>query len=173
VDGWRLNQGSHHRFVFSENGRRHEVTLEFRADGYGLRTGEATHALSGERLGEGTLRLQLEGRTFTARTVRVGREWHVFAGGAGYALVLEEDLPLLEDERAPGGLAAPMPGKVIAVHVKAGEKVARGAPLLILEAMKMEHTIHAPAAGLVKAIHFAPGEQVPEGAELITLEADK
>jgi 3-methylcrotonyl-CoA carboxylase alpha subunit len=170
VDGWRLNQGSHHRFVFAENGRRHAVTLEFVGDGYGLRIGEATHALAGERKTDGALRLRLEGRVFDARAVRVGREWHVFADGAACALALEDDLPLPEDESAPGSLAAPMPGKVIAVLVKAGDKVAKAAPLLILEAMKMEHTIHAPADGTVKAIHFAPGEQVPEGAELITLE---
>jgi 3-methylcrotonyl-CoA carboxylase alpha subunit len=63
-----------------------------------------------------------------------------------------------------------MPGKVIALLVETGARVAKGAPLLILEAMKMEHTISAPADGVVKAIHFAAGEQVPEGAELLTLE---
>jgi 3-methylcrotonyl-CoA carboxylase alpha subunit len=48
--------------------------------------------------------------------------------------------------------------------------VSKGQPLLILEAMKMEHTIAAPADGVVKEIHYAAGEQVLEGAELITLE---
>ena len=66
-----------------------------------------------------------------------------------------------------------MPGKVIAVMVKPGDKVSKGAPLLILEAMKMEHTIAAPADGVVQEIHFAAGEQVPEGAELLKLEEEK
>jgi 3-methylcrotonyl-CoA carboxylase alpha subunit len=74
-----------------------------------------------------------------------------------------------EDTRA-GSLAAPMPGKVIKVMAEAGAKVTKGQALLILEAMKMEHTITAPADGVVKEIHYGAGEQVLEGAELITLE---
>jgi 3-methylcrotonyl-CoA carboxylase alpha subunit len=91
----------------------------------------------------------------------VARDWHVFTGGAHVALTLEEDLHADDDEGAPGSLAAPMPGKVIAVMVQAGQQVAKGTPLLILEAMKMEHTIAAPADGVVKEIHYAAGEQVP------------
>ena len=62
-----------------------------------------------------------------------------------------------------------MPGKVIKVMTERGAKVTRGQALLILEAMKMEHTITAPADGVVKEIHYSAGEQVLEGAELITL----
>ena len=75
------------------------------------------------------------------------------------------------DTEAHGGnLAAPMPGKVIAVLVEVGATVERGMPLVILEAMKMEHTIIAPAAGTVKEILYQVGEQVPEGAALIAFE---
>jgi 3-methylcrotonyl-CoA carboxylase alpha subunit len=170
VDGWRLNQGSHHRFVFAEAGRRHEVTLEFRPGGYELEIDGHGHALAGERAAQGAMRLQLDGHVFDARAVRVGRDWHLYGLGARAVLTLAEDLPSDDDESAPGSLAAPMPGKVIELRVKPGERVQKGAPLLILEAMKMEHTISAPADGVVKAIHFAAGEQVPEGAELLTLE---
>jgi 3-methylcrotonyl-CoA carboxylase alpha subunit len=69
-----------------------------------------------------------------------------------------------------GTLAAPMPGKVLQVLVQPGAAVTKGAPLVILEAMKMEHTITAPADGKVKTVHYAAGEQVLEGAELVTLE---
>jgi 3-methylcrotonyl-CoA carboxylase alpha subunit len=65
-----------------------------------------------------------------------------------------------------------MSGAIVAVLVKAGDTVARGAPLLILEAMKMEHTIVAPTAGTVSAIHYRQGDQVPEGADLIDVEAE-
>jgi 3-methylcrotonyl-CoA carboxylase alpha subunit len=170
VDGWRLNQGSHHRFVFAEHGRRHEVTLQFRPGGFGLTIDGGEYTLAGERTAPGTLRLRLDGHVFEARAVHAGQDWQVSADGARAVLRLEEDLPAAADESAPGGLVAPMPGKVIALLVKPGTKVDKGAPLLILEAMKMEHTISAPADGVVKAIHFAAGEQVPEGAELLTLE---
>ena len=63
-----------------------------------------------------------------------------------------------------------MSGRIVKVLTQAGAKVAKGDALLILEAMKMEHTIAAPKDGVVKEIHFAAGEQVPEGAELVALE---
>jgi 3-methylcrotonyl-CoA carboxylase alpha subunit len=63
-----------------------------------------------------------------------------------------------------------MPGRIVQVMSRPGETVKKGQPLLILEAMKMEHTITAPADGVVKEIHFAAGEQVVEGAELVTLQ---
>jgi 3-methylcrotonyl-CoA carboxylase alpha subunit len=64
-----------------------------------------------------------------------------------------------------------MPGKVIAVLVQAGATVERGAPLVIMEAMKMEHTITAPAAGTVQEVLYRVGEQVAEGADLIRFDA--
>jgi 3-methylcrotonyl-CoA carboxylase alpha subunit len=68
-----------------------------------------------------------------------------------------------------GSLTAPMPGKIIAIEVKAGEKVKRGQALLVMEAMKMEHTINAGLDGVVENIFFGVGEQVSEGAVLISL----
>ncbi len=65
-----------------------------------------------------------------------------------------------------------MPGKVVKVHVAAGEAVVRGAPLIVLEAMKMEHSIAAPADGKVAKVHYAPGDLVEEGAELIAFETE-
>jgi 3-methylcrotonyl-CoA carboxylase alpha subunit len=69
-----------------------------------------------------------------------------------------------------GGFRAPMPGRVVAVHTKAGAAVKRGEVLLVLEAMKMEHAITAPADGVVSRVHFAAGDLVDEGVELLTLE---
>ena len=63
-----------------------------------------------------------------------------------------------------------MPGKVIALLVEPGTKVEKGAPLIVLEAMKMEHTLTAPGAGTVKAFRYAVGEQVADGAELLDFE---
>ena len=73
-------------------------------------------------------------------------------------------------DEVQGNLKAPMPGKVIAWMAEPGATVEKGAPLLVLEAMKMEHTIHAPRKGVVKAFRFAPGDQVSDGADLVELE---
>ena len=68
-----------------------------------------------------------------------------------------------------GRLTAPMPGKVVSFAVKAGDKVTKGQPLAVMEAMKMEHTVAAPADGEVVELLFAPGDQVTEGDELLSL----
>ena len=74
------------------------------------------------------------------------------------------------DSGSEGGrLTAPMPGKVVAFLVAAGEQVSQGQPLAVMEAMKMEHTIAAPAAGTVAELLYAVGDQVGEGAELLKL----
>jgi len=59
---------------------------------------------------------------------------------------------------------------VIALVAPVGTLVEKGAPLLVLEAMKMEHTISAPSAGTVKVFHFAAGDQVTDGVDLVDFE---
>ncbi len=77
------------------------------------------------------------------------------------------------DDAAGGGhLTAPMPGVVVSVAVVEGQMVKRGVALMILEAMKMEHTIVSPADGRVAAIHFAVGDRVGEGQELTAIEEE-
>ena len=71
---------------------------------------------------------------------------------------------------AEAPVRSPLPGKIIDLRVKAGDTVSKGQPLLVLEAMKMEHTLAAPADGKVKSVRYAVGEQVPEGAELVEFE---
>jgi 3-methylcrotonyl-CoA carboxylase alpha subunit len=74
-------------------------------------------------------------------------------------------------DAATGRLTAPMPGKVIAISTTAGARVERGATLLVMEAMKMEHTIVAPVDGVVADVLFGVGDQVDEGAELVRFES--
>ena len=84
--------------------------------------------------------------------------------------VLATLAPDAEHEEEGTGLLSPMPGKVIALLAKPGAAVEKGAPLLVLEAMKMEHTISAPHAGTVKSFRFAAGDQVEEGVALVEFE---
>ena len=170
VDGWRLNEDSHHDFVFVEGENTHAARLQFLGSGLRLSVNGKDHDLTGERLPGGRLLVRLDGDSFKARAVRHGRDWHVFCDGDYRRLALQEELAGAGEDARTGSLAAPMPGKVIKVMTTEGSKVSKGDALLILEAMKMEHTITAPADGVVKEIHFAAGEQVLEGAELITLE---
>ncbi|HEU4644784.1 MAG TPA: biotin carboxylase N-terminal domain-containing protein [Burkholderiales bacterium] len=70
-------------------------------------------------------------------------------------------------------LAAPLNGRVVAVHAKPGDAVASGTPLVVLEAMKMEHTLSAPAALRVTAVHVTKGAQVAPGKLLLEFELEK
>src|SRR3546814_15726047 len=63
-----------------------------------------------------------------------------------------------------------MPGRIVQLLVAAGATVSRGQPLLVLEAMKMEHTVKAPADGLVRGLRYAAGDLVADGAELCAYE---
>src|SRR5205814_3800086 len=68
-------------------------------------------------------------------------------------------------------LASPMPGQVVSVMAKPGKTVVKGEPLVIVEAMKMEHTIAAPRDGRVRAVNVAVGDRVTAGVELVAMEA--
>jgi 3-methylcrotonyl-CoA carboxylase alpha subunit len=103
--------------------------------------------------------------------IAAGEKRHVFLDGRDYALAAIDPLYQPgEGGGADGGLTAPMPGRIIAQLVAPGSEVEKGAPLLILEAMKMEHAITAPIAGTVKSFRYAVGDQVAEGSELVELE---
>jgi biotin carboxyl carrier protein len=68
-----------------------------------------------------------------------------------------------------GSLLTPLPGTIVAIHVAAGQRVARGAPLGTVEAMKMEHTLTAPYDGIVSRLAFGLTERVAAGAVLVEL----
>jgi 3-methylcrotonyl-CoA carboxylase alpha subunit len=170
VDGWRLNLGSHHDLVFAEGERHHCVAVHFNAAGLGFSVGEREYSLAGA-VEDGVLRVMLGDASFRVRVVRDGIDWHLFRDGIHHVLTLKSVQTSPAPDAIIGTLAAPMPGKVLQVLVQAGAEVAKGAPLVILEAMKMEHTIAAPYDGRVAAIHYKAGEQVDEGAELLRLEA--
>ena len=120
------------------------------------------------------MRVELDGTRMDATVVVAGEKRHVFLNGRAWQLANVDPLYHGADASgAEGGLLAPMPGKVIALVAKAGATVAKGAPLLILEAMKMEHTITAPGDGTVKAFRFEVGDQVGDGDALVEFEASQ
>ncbi|CAN0027716.1 unnamed protein product [Phaeothamnion confervicola] len=171
-DGWRLNGDSHDTLVFADGTAQVSVTAHFRKSGYVLDLPGRTLAVTGELGADGRLSADLAGRRLRARLVRRGSEWTVFQGAEARTLVLVDRLAAADAAAgADAKLVAPMPGKIVAVHVKAGDSVVRGQKLVVLEAMKMEHTILAPADGVVERVRFQPGEQTSEGEELVVFAA--
>ncbi|MFM0482392.1 acetyl/propionyl/methylcrotonyl-CoA carboxylase subunit alpha [Paraburkholderia strydomiana] len=107
----------------------------------------------------------------TGRVFIDGDTFHVFCLGHALAFEWQNLLAHAADaEHGEGRLTAPMPGKVIAVLVEPGAVVEKGTPLIVMEAMKMEHTIGAPAAGTVSEVLYAVGDQVADGAQLLVLD---
>jgi 3-methylcrotonyl-CoA carboxylase alpha subunit len=111
--------------------------------------------------------LEINGRKQKAVATKVGDVWWVHVNGHTMQFeVIEPGASSADDE---GGLSAPMPGKILEVHVSVGQSVKSGDVLMVMEAMKMEHKIVAGSDGVVEGIHFAEGDQVPQGAELLSL----
>jgi 3-methylcrotonyl-CoA carboxylase alpha subunit len=173
ADGWRLNDDAYHVFRLRDGDDEIAVTAHFRRSGFVLDLPGGSVPAHAELLPDGRLRADLGGVRVSASVVRSGDDLAVFADGGSRRLTLHNPMRAASSADALGGrLTAPMPGRIVAVKAEEGAKVRRGAPLVVLEAMKMEHTIAAPADGVVEAIHFAAGEQVEEGAELVTFKAD-
>ena len=83
------------------------------------------------------------------------------------------DFDALSSEGGSGAVTSPMPGKLIQLFVKAGVEVAKGDPLVVIEAMKMEHTLTAFRDGVVEEIFFEVGDQVDEGTTLVRLKDEE
>ena len=111
-------------------------------------------------------RLWVDGQL--AHVVKVKDDWWIHINGRIHVVHGHE--PGSADSAAgEGGLTAPMPGTILEVHAKAGQRVREGQTLLVMEAMKMEHRIQAPKAGEVLSVNFAEGERVDMGATLVEL----
>jgi 3-methylcrotonyl-CoA carboxylase alpha subunit len=173
LDGWRLNGSALRRLGLRHGETMREVDVAARPDGtWQLVLDGTTTLASAAPRRDGSMAATLGGHRIVATVVPHGERRHVFVAGHSHALTLVDLLGIggAEHDEEGTGLLAPMPGKVIALLAKAGSAVEKGAPLLVLEAMKMEHTISAPRAGTVKAFRYAAGDQVSEGAELVDFE---
>ncbi len=168
-DGWRLNQDNHHTFAFIDRGQRVAVTAHYRESGYLLELPGGETLVSGEHTGDNRMVADLNGVRIDATVVREPHALTVFAFGSSHRLDREQHT-ITEDEEPGGLLVSPLPGSVAQVLVETGQKVDKGQPLMIVEAMKMEHTISAPHGGRVARIYFALGDQVAEGAQLLAIE---
>jgi len=174
TDGWRLNSQSERTLLFRHGETERAVVVGYGDDGYQLTLDGITVPARGELGRNGTLRVELAGLRLDTTVIVAGEKRHVFLSGRSYQLARVDPLYSgSEGQGAEGGLVAPMPGKVIAWLAQPNTDVEKGAPLLILEAMKMEHTITAPTAGKLRGFRFAVGEQVTEGAELVDFDKVK
>ncbi len=138
--------------------------------------------------GRQRLEVKLEGRTFTYEVHRQGDEVVLSSEGFTHRARVEGHRLLMDGRpvdvavkglggssvavaAGEGAVLPPMPGRVISVLVKPGDRVSRGTPLLVLEAMKMQNEIPAPTDGIVREVRVLPGQGVGAGDVLVVLEA--
>ena len=119
----------------------------------------------------GRVHALIGGHGVTAGVVHASDTVTVMREGESWTFALPDPLDVTgDDAAASGGVTAPMTGRITQVWVKAGDSVSRGAPLIALEAMKMEHTLSAPGDLKVSDVLAAVGDQVEGGAALVVFE---
>jgi len=148
-------------------------------DGIAVTVGDRTFAVDLVRVGEGpTFSLLLAGRSVLFSARRESRKWTVTLGDVTDEVEVETDRArrIRKLSRAAGGGAGPkqvasdMAGIVVRVLVEPGQTVEPGAPVLILEAMKMQNEIRASGAGKVVTVHVEAGSTVQTGDRLVSFE---
>jgi len=171
ADGWRLNLAPAPRdFLFRCGDEDHAVAAAADGGRWRLAIGGAVYEASGERPPDGAFAIVLDGVRGAVRILEHGGTLAVFMSGESWVLDAIDPLaPPAGADPTAGRLTAPMPGRVVQLLVAAGDPVRQGQAMMVVEAMKMEHTIAAPRDGTVAAVHFAAGDLVEEGAELIAL----
>ncbi|PID60350.1 MAG: 3-methylcrotonyl-CoA carboxylase [Gammaproteobacteria bacterium] len=178
--GWRHWTDASHYVTLRDGDEHAELCIASLVDGQYA----ATSAGDGQSITLGVMpvrgtryRVTMAGRVFDADIV-VGKAGSVrlvsvFVDGHGHHYELPDVLTDDENDHAGGdAVIAPMPGSVTVVLAGAGDRVAKDDALLVLEAMKMEHTLTAPRDGVVAEVLVAMGDQVTDGTLLLTLEAE-
>ncbi len=161
----------HHAFKIEE--QEYDLGLSRAERGYRLHFDGRTIPVALHPQADGSALLEVDGQSLPVLIATRGDDVFVHLNGEAYHLRYEHPLQRLA---AQGGGAAedfvraPMPGSIVALHVKAGDSVAKGQSVLVMESMKMETTIVAPRDGIVQTVHLALAQTFDRDALLIALE---
>ncbi|KRG82423.1 MULTISPECIES: acetyl/propionyl/methylcrotonyl-CoA carboxylase subunit alpha [Stenotrophomonas] len=171
ADGWRAAGPAARAVTLEHQQQQRTLRVRRHADGWQVDGDGDPLRLRGRVHADGYA-VQIDDRLHRGDVVRDGNALHVFADGNQRRFTLHDPVAEADGGSDHGGsLLAPMPGRVIALLVEPGSRVARGTPLLVMEAMKMEHTLQAPADGVVNGYRVRGGDQVGDGAVLVDFEA--
>ncbi len=186
ADAWQANR-AHKYTLFLQGEATFAVAIEYHHNDYTLtlpkhdyddlinakqKSKQTSLRISGQyNATNHELNATIAGRTLQARVIAYKNEITVIHNQTKHTFsYYDPSSKYSEDDISAGHLLSPMPGNVIAVMADKGKTVARGEALLIIEAMKMEHTIYAPQEGTVKEMPFTIGDLVAEGDELVIFE---
>jgi propionyl-CoA carboxylase alpha chain len=173
--GYRNNPFAPQQSAYDVDGRTLEVGYRFDRAGRQLDLVELDGSpvdVDGCTATADAASITVDGVTRHYRVDRVGSTIYVDGPDGSSALTEHVRFPLASEQVAPGSALAPMPGGVVRVAVAAGDTVEAGQLLVVLEAMKMEHTLRANGAGTVSAVVCAPGDQVDVNDLLVSVEPE-
>ena len=169
---WHNNLDVRETFRFTRGDVGHEVVAVHARGRLSLICGERTFDIASYREDAGHIEVECGGRRLRSAVAQGDAELTIITRRQTVRLMLDANVRAddAEEGSSAGVVDAPMPGRVIEVFVRDGDSVERNAPVLVLEAMKMEYTIRAPAAGAVRSLSLRAGDQVSEGARLFAIE---
>ncbi|TNM88184.1 hypothetical protein fugu_006405, partial [Takifugu bimaculatus] len=177
--GWRNNIQFNRNMTLQLGDKKIDVVVVYNKDGsYTMQVGEDQYHVSGSLEAEGGalfLHCSVNGVRSRPKLVILDNVVHLFSteGSSQVSVPVPKYLAGVSGSGAQGGAVAPMTGTIEKVLVKAGDKVAVGDPLMVMIAMKMEHTIRAPKAGVIKKVFFGEGSQANRHAPLVELEEEE
>lgn len=123
---------------------------------------------------EDTFMLWIDGKRQPLQAWFNNEQVYVFSNRASDVITLVDSMAHVGEVAQDGGsLKSPMPGQVVAFRVAVGDRVKKGQPLAVIEAMKIEHTISAPTDGMVTELLFKTGDLVADGDELLKIDTEK
>ncbi len=182
ANAWRLNEANLHNIILAYNNIEYPITVEQKCQGK-----DASYAINvnGKKFNcQGEILMSSHNDDTIIATVNGHRSQTTFNhfentislyrtnGVLNFTHILP-DCGQNDDDYNHGGLTAPMNGTMVSVLVKAGEQVSQDQPLVIMEAMKMEHTIKAPSNGIIDEVFFQVGDMIDGGAELLAFTEQK
>ncbi|WCK04288.1 acetyl/propionyl/methylcrotonyl-CoA carboxylase subunit alpha [Agrobacterium tumefaciens] len=169
---FRLNAPARETLHFTMQNQPIDLGVIHEADSFSLGTAGQTIRAYGNLSDKGSLRATVNDRTWQGYFFAEGDSYALFLHGEHYRINQPDPVDIADSSGHTGGLEAPMPGVIRAVLSRSGMAVETGDALVVMEAMKMEHTIRAPAKGIVTAINCAEGDMVAAGAVLVDFEPE-
>ena len=174
-DAFRLAGEAREAMEFQTQGARLNVAIVYRRTGdYWIEIGKKIFEGDGELGTDGALTAMLNGKQLSAAVMRTSSGIAVMMGGHTFVLSPRDALAHADEHVGEtDAVVAPMPGRVVQLLVKKGDRVKRGGAIAVLEAMKMEHTLAAPADVTIERLAVSQGDQVAEGAVIAKLKSAK
>ncbi len=176
ADGWRLaSPGGRHLHVLGADGLEHTVHINGNAAGFSFTLHATLYEVWGIQSGAHDCRFTLNGTPYSAVVLRHGDELQIALKDEAFNFTLASPFApkapgMADDATHP---VSPMPGRVVAVHVKPGDNVQAGEVLMVLEGMKMEFTVKAIVSGTIEKVLYKEGEIVDAEAPLVDIKADE